>query len=76
MKCVLEGTSSVDNIVIPEQPQATPSPQVTASDVDIYKLAIKLHEQLKLGDLETCIKAVRESNCNEADSIKALQRKD
>jgi len=66
MKCVLEATPSVDNIVIPVAP---------ASDVDIYKLAIKLHEQLQLGDLETCIKVVRESNCDEAESIKALQRK-
>jgi len=47
--------------------------QVT--EVEIYKLAIKLHEQLQLGNLDDCIKAVRESNCDEADSIKALQRK-
>lgn len=48
------------------------TPVVT--DVEIYKLAIKLHEQLQLGSLDDCIKAVRESNCDEADSIKALQR--
>jgi|Transcript_7135 hypothetical protein len=50
-------------------------PKKQASDVEIYKLAIKLNEQLQLGSLDDCIKAVRESNCDEAESIKALQRK-
>jgi hypothetical protein len=51
-----------------------PKPVVT--DINIYKLAIKLHEQLQLGSLDDCIKVVRENNCDEADSITALQRKD
>ena len=48
--------------------------QVT--EVEIYKLAIKLHEQLKLGSLDDCIKAVRSTECDEAESIKALQQKE
>lgn len=51
-------------------------PVRVASDVEIYKLAIKLNEQLQLGSLDDCIKAVRESNGDEAESIKALQRKE
>jgi len=50
-----------------------PSPN---SDAEIYKLAFKLYQQLQLGSLEECIKAVRENNGDEANSIKALQRKD
>merc|ERR1739842_175571 len=42
-------------------------PQI--SDVEIYKLAIKFHEQLQLGSLDDCIKAVRESNGDEEESI-------
>lgn len=44
-------------------------PRATPSDVDIYKLAIKLHEQLQLGSLDDCIKAVRENACDEAQSV-------
>ena len=50
--------------------------QQVASDVDIYKLAIKLHEQLNLGGLDECIRVVRENNCDEVASVQALQRKD
>lgn len=50
-------------------------PRKQASDVEVYKLAIKLHEQLQLGSLDDCINAVRTSNCDEAESVKALQRK-
>ena len=50
-------------------------PKHVASDVEIYKLAIKLHEQLHLGSLDDCIKVVRENNGDEAECIKALQRK-
>lgn len=49
--------------------------QPMANDVEIYKLAIKFHEQLQLGSLDDCIKAVRENNGDETESIKALQRK-
>lgn len=45
------------------------------SDVEIYKLAIKLSEELQLGSIENCISAVREHNADEAECIKALQRK-
>jgi len=51
-------------------------PQRQATEVEVYKLAIKLHEQLSLGSLDDCIKAVREQNGDEAESIKALQRKE
>lgn len=51
-------------------------PRTQASDIDIYKLAIKLHEQLQLGSLEDCISVARKSNCDEAECVKALQRKD
>ena len=47
-----------------------------ASEVEIYKLAIKLNEQLNLGSIDACIKAARECNGDEGDSIKALQRKE
>jgi len=50
-------------------------PKHVATDIEIYKLAIKLHEQLHLGSLDDCIKVVRENNCDEAECIKALQRK-
>ena len=50
-------------------------PRPMVNDVEIYKIAIKLHEQLQLGSLDDCIKAVRENGCDEAESIKALQRK-
>lgn len=45
------------------------------TEVDICKLAIKLHQEFKLADLETCIKAVRENNCDEAASYLALTSK-
>ena len=48
--------------------------QRIVTDLDIYKLAIKLHEQLQLGSLDDCIRVVRENNCDEAESIKGLQR--
>lgn len=51
-------------------------PVRAATDIEIYKLAIKLNEQLNLGSLDDCIKAARESNADEADTIKALQRKE
>jgi len=44
-------------------------PQRAASEVEVYKLAIKLHEQLSLGSLDDCIKAVREHNGDEVQSI-------
>lgn len=37
-------------------------PRRVATDVEIYKLAIKLNEELQLGSLDDCIKAVRENN--------------
>lgn len=50
-------------------------PKRTVSEVETYKLAIKLHEKLHLGSLDECIKSARENNGDEAESIKALQRK-
>jgi len=44
-------------------------------EIEIYKLAIKLHE-MNLGTFEECAKAVKETGCNEANSVKVLQRKD
>ena len=41
-------------------------------EVSLYSLAIKLHEA-NHGSFDECIKAVRENNCDEAASIKALQ---
>ena len=45
------------------------------TDLDIYKLAIKLHEQLQLGSLDDCVEIVRKNNCDENASVKELQRK-
>ena len=59
--------------MIPIQIKVTlPKPQI--DELEIYKLAIKLHESLNLGSFEECAQAVKENNCNEANSIKALQR--
>jgi len=49
--------------------------EIKDTSIAVYQLAIKLHEQLKLGSLDECISAVRASNCDEAESIKTLQRK-
>lgn len=43
------------------------------SELDIYKLAIKLHEVLALGSLDDCIAAARQHGADEAAAIKALQ---
>lgn len=45
------------------------------TNVEIYKLAIKFHEQLNLGSLDDCIRVVRENNCDEAASIMAMQQR-
>jgi len=60
--------------VIPIQLKVT-LPRTQVDELEIYKLAIKLHESLNLGSFEECAKAVKDNNCNEANSIKALQRK-
>jgi len=49
-----------------------PKPQV--DELEVYKLAIRLHESLNLGSFEECAQVVKDNNCNEAASIKALQR--
>lgn len=59
--------------IIPIQLKVTlPKPQV--DELEIYKLAIKLHE-MNLGSFEECAKAAKENGCDEATSIQALQRK-
>jgi len=60
--------------IIPIQLKVT-LPRTQVDELEIYKLAIKLHESLNLGSFEECAKAVKDNNCNEANSIKALQRK-
>jgi hypothetical protein len=60
--------------IIPIQLKVT-LPKAQVDELEIYKLAIKLHE-LNLGSFEECAKAVKDQNCDEANSIKALQRKD
>jgi len=59
--------------IIPIQLKIT-LPKAQVDELEIYKLAIKLHE-LNLGSFEECAKAVKEQSCDEANSIKALQRK-
>ena len=49
-----------------------PKPQV--DELEVYKLAIKLHESLNLGTFEECAQIVKENNCDESASIKAMQR--
>jgi len=46
--------------------------QQAHTDVEIAKLAIKLSE-MNLGSFEECAKAVKENDCDEAKTIKALQ---
>jgi len=48
-------------------------PAAQVDELEVYKLAIKLHE-MNLGSFEDCAKAVKDNNCNEANTIKALQR--
>ena len=50
-------------------------PAAQVDELEVYKLAIKLHE-MNLGSFEECTKAVKDNNCVEAASIKALQRND
>jgi len=60
--------------IIPIQIKVT-LPKTQIDELEIYKLAIKLHE-LNLGSFEECAKAVKDNRCDEALSTKALQRKD
>jgi len=48
-------------------------PAAQVDELEVYKLAIKLHE-MNLGSFEECAKAVKDNNCNEANTVKALQR--
>ena len=76
IKCLLApSTAGFDMFAASTETTPQTQPQNTVSDIDVYKLAIKLHEQLTLGSLDDCIKAARENNCDEASSISALQRK-
>jgi len=50
-------------------------PKQQFDELEIYKLAIKLHE-MNLGSFEECAKAVKDNGCDETASTKALQRKD
>jgi len=59
--------------IIPVQLKVT-VPKNPVDELDIYKLAIKLHE-MNLGSFEECAKAVKTNCCDEAASIQALQRK-
>ena len=59
--------------IIPIQLKVTlPISQV--DELEIYKLAIKLHE-MNLGSFEDCAKAAKENGCDEGASRQALQRK-
>lgn len=60
--------------VIPIQVKVS-LPKAQVDELEIYKLAIKLHE-MNLGSFEECAKAVKDNCCDEATSIKVLQRKD
>jgi hypothetical protein len=67
-------------VVLPEQPQTVAQPQSETNgpsseqnNFNVFKLAIKLHEA-GLGTFDECVKAVRENDCSEAQSVKALQR--
>ena len=44
------------------------------SEIELYKLAMKLHEQ-GLGSFDDCVVAVKNANCDEQAAIKAMQRK-
>jgi len=50
-------------------------PKAQVDELEVYKLAIKLHE-MNLGSLEECAKAVKDNCCDEAASMQALQRKE
>lgn len=60
--------------IIPIQLRVT-LPKNHVDELEIYKLAIKLHE-MNLGSFEECAKAVKDNSCDEANSVKALQRND
>ena len=59
--------------MIPIQLKVT-LPKGQVDELEIYKLAIKLHE-MNLGSFEECAKAAKENGCDEASTTKALQRK-
>jgi len=59
--------------MIPIQLKVT-LPTAQIDELEIYKLAIKLCE-MNLGSFEECAKVVKDNNCDEANSLKALQRK-
>ena len=74
---VREPRDMVFGTTIPLKIKCVAVKQPVITDVDIYKLAIKLHEQqLQLGSLDDCIQVVRENNANEAKCIERLQRND
>lgn len=54
---------------------APQSPLDENAEIEMYRIAYKLHD-LKLGkSFEDCLNAVKQVNCNEAEAIKVLQSK-
>lgn len=48
------------------------SPKMT--DEEFFRLALRLHD-LKLGSFDECVQALKNHNCDEAEALKELQRK-
>ena len=51
------------------------APASEQTEIAMYKLAYKLHD-LKLGkNIDECLSAVQQANCDEAEAVKILQSK-
>jgi len=42
-------------------------------EMKLYELALKLHNELKLGSFDDCVAAARANNCNEHAAIASFQ---
>lgn len=42
-------------------------------EMKLYELALKLHNELKLGSFDDCVAAARANNCEEQTTIASLQ---
>jgi hypothetical protein len=49
--------------------EVTPQP---INELEMYQLALKLHQTLNLGTFDACVSVVRSNNLNETASVEAL----
>jgi len=49
------------------------SPSSQIDEMQLFQLALKLHNDLKLGSFDDCVNAARVNNCDEAATVIYLQ---